>query len=63
MRTHRDTRKPSVRSCDGTGTGSRRPRRGRRRCMMPYQTSRQQTADIQRQRSTCRRATSGMLAA
>ncbi|CAH9418931.1 hypothetical protein SGL43_05983 [Streptomyces globisporus] len=28
MRTHRDTRKPSVRSCGGTGTGSRRPRRG-----------------------------------
>ena len=33
------------------------------RCMMPDQKARQQTADIQRQRSTCRRATSGVLAA
>ncbi|GAA2448661.1 hypothetical protein GCM10010273_32140 [Streptomyces lavendulocolor] len=43
------------------GCGARAFRR--RRCMMPGQTARQQTADIQRQRSTCRRATSGMLMA
>ncbi|GGU91246.1 hypothetical protein GCM10010498_57830 [Streptomyces cavourensis] len=42
------------------GDGVAAPAPGRRRCMMPYQTLRQQTADIQRQRSTCRRATSGM---
>ncbi|GAA2975830.1 hypothetical protein Sfulv_25770 [Streptomyces fulvorobeus] len=55
-----EDRRTVVRS---NGDGVRRPRQGRRRCMMPVQTLRQQTADIQRQRSTCRRATSGVLAA
>ncbi|GGR37562.1 hypothetical protein GCM10010497_45430 [Streptomyces cinereoruber] len=50
-----------------TGTGVRRTRafvRGAAACCRGGQSSRrQQAADIQRQRSTCRRATSGLLAA
>ncbi|KIF68526.1 hypothetical protein HY68_07580 [Streptomyces sp. AcH 505] len=50
----------------GTGCGARAllsvaELSGKAPLLMPGQTARQQTADMQRQRSTCRRATSGTL--